>query len=177
MHRTRDSGLRPLARAGDLYHYACFFQHLAPPVSENQRFLRHILALGSGFAHSATRIDQYHTRRFFRQRLPRKHGQGRLCWVTRSGQFQFHGSALHQRNEPGLSGFQTWSVSTLCCAFLTYPTESRPPLHRWGIPPAHLNPFSARRLPLAMMPKSLKYKTRIWAIMLKNFRISSPNGR
>jgi hypothetical protein len=30
--------------------------------------------------------------------------------------------------------------------------------------------------PLAMMPKCLKYKTRIWAMMLKNFRISSPNG-
>jgi hypothetical protein len=27
-----------------------------------------------------------------------------------------------------------------------------------------------------MMLKYLKYKIRIWAIMLKNFRISSPNG-
>jgi uncharacterized protein (TIGR02246 family) len=27
------------------------------------------------------------------------------------------------------------------------------------------------------MPKCLKYKTQIWAMMLKNFRISSPNGR
>jgi hypothetical protein len=44
-------------------------------------------------------------------------------------------------------------------------TKSLPPLHRWEIPPAHLNLSSGHRLPLAMMPKSLQYKPRIWAIM------------
>ena len=55
-------------------------------------------------------------------------------------------------------------------------TWPRPPLHRWGIAPTHLNLFQGYRLPRAMRPKCLTYKTRIWAIMLKNFHISRPNG-
>jgi hypothetical protein len=48
-------------------------------------------------------------------------------------------------------------------------------LHR-GMAPARLNLSSGRRLPRAMMPKYLTYKIRFGAMMLKNFRISSPNG-
>ena len=40
-------------------------------------------------------------------------------------------------------------------AFLTYPTESRPPLHRWGIPPIHLHLSSGRCLPRAMNAEML----------------------
>jgi Phage integrase family len=36
-----------------------------------------------------------------------------------------------------------------------------PPLPQWGVKPTHLNLSSGRHLPLTMMPKSLKYKTRI----------------
>jgi hypothetical protein len=52
----------------------------------------------------------------------------------------------------------------------------RRPLRWWGIKPTHLNPSPGRCPPRAMMPKCLKYKIRIWAMMLKHFRISSPNG-
>jgi hypothetical protein len=38
-------------------------------------------------------------------------------------------------------------------------------------------PLLSRHLPLTIMPKCSTYEIRIWAIMLKNFRISSPNGR
>ena len=47
----------------------------------------------------------------------------------------------------------------------------------WGIPPTHLYLSSGRHLPLTIMPKFSTQKIRIWAIMLKNFRISSPNRR
>jgi hypothetical protein len=40
-----------------------------------------------------------------------------------------------------------------------------------SIPPTHLNPSSGRQLPRTMTPKSLQYKTRIWAMMLKHFRL------
>ena len=42
---------------------------------------------------------------------------------------------------------------------------------RGTIPPTHLNPSSGRQLPRTMTPKSLQYKTRIWAMMLKHFRL------
>jgi hypothetical protein len=56
-------------------------------------------------------------------------------------------------------------------------TWPRLPLRWWGIPPTHLHPSSGRCLPQAMMPKCLQYKIRIWVMMLKHVRISSPNGR
>jgi hypothetical protein len=37
-------------------------------------------------------------------------------------------------------------------------------------------PLLGRHLPLTMMPKSLKYQTRISAMMLNIFQISRPNG-
>jgi hypothetical protein len=55
-------------------------------------------------------------------------------------------------------------------------TWPRRPLLQWGIPPTHLNLFSGCHLPRVMMSKCLKYKTRIWAMMLNNRCISSPNG-
>jgi hypothetical protein len=61
-----------------------------------------------------------------------------------------------------------------CADVHTWP---RPPLHGWGISPTHLNPCPGCCLPWAMMPKSLTYKTRIWAIMLKNFHINRLEGR
>jgi hypothetical protein len=38
------------------------------------------------------------------------------------------------------------------------------------------SPEPTHRPSPAMKPKYLKYKTRIWAMMLKNFRISRPDG-
>ena len=53
--------------------------------------------------------------------------------------------------------------------------------HSLAVRPAptlpHLNLPSGRHPPRAMMPKFSAYKIRIWAIVLKNFRISSPHGR
>jgi hypothetical protein len=39
------------------------------------------------------------------------------------------------------------------------------------------DPSECRRRPRAMMPTCLLYQTRIWAMMLKNFRIGSPNRK
>jgi hypothetical protein len=47
----------------------------------------------------------------------------------------------------------------------------------WGIPPTRLDLRLGRHLRRAMRPKFSTYKIRIWAIMLKNFHISRPNGR
>jgi hypothetical protein len=77
----------------------------------------------------------------------------------------------------GITLGDTVAAGVMLCDIHDAHTWPRPPVHGWGISPTHLNPFSARCLPLAIMPKFLKYKTRIWAMMLKNFRISSPNGR
>jgi len=55
-------------------------------------------------------------------------------------------------------------------------TWPRPFLHWWGIPPTRLNLSLGRHLRRAMLPKFSTYKIRIWAIMLKHFRISRPNG-
>src|SRR4029453_15725770 len=49
-------------------------------------------------------------------------------------------------------------------------------LRWWGIQPARLNLSSGRHLRRGMLPKFSTYKTRIWAMMLQNFRISSPHG-
>jgi hypothetical protein len=49
--------------------------------------------------------------------------------------------------------------------------------HRQGMPgllPADVEVVPRRR---AMRPKFSTYKIRIWAMMLKNFHISRPNGR
>jgi hypothetical protein len=44
-------------------------------------------------------------------------------------------------------------------------------------PQTYPNPSSGRRRPRAMMPKFSTDKIWIWAMLLKNFRINSPNGR
>ena len=60
---------------------------------------------------------------------------------------------------------------------LSRQTWPKPPLPRWGVPPTHRNPSSGRGLPRAVMPECLTYQIRLWAIMLKDFRISRPSGR
>jgi hypothetical protein len=45
-----------------------------------------------------------------------------------------------------------------------------------GVKPTHLHFSLGRHLPRAMTLKCLTYQTRIWAMMLENFRISRPNG-
>jgi hypothetical protein len=46
-----------------------------------------------------------------------------------------------------------------------------------GIPPAHLNFSSGRRLPLTVMPQFSTSKIRISVMMRKHVRLSSPNGQ
>jgi hypothetical protein len=46
-----------------------------------------------------------------------------------------------------------------------------------GIPPTHLHLSSGRHLLPTIMPKFSTQKLRIWAMILKHFRKSSPNGR
>jgi hypothetical protein len=61
------------------------------------------------------------------------------------------------------------------CTFRSHPpTLPQPPIRWWGMPPTRLHLSSGRQLRPAMRPKFLTYKTRIWAMMRQNSRISSP---
>jgi len=73
---------------------------------------------------------------------------------------------------------RSWGYDRIVGALanLGYQTWPEPPLRWWGIQPARLNLSSGRHLRRAMLPKFSTYKTRIWAMMLQNFRISSPHG-
>ena len=108
-----------------------------------------------------------------------KHGHDRLCWLSQKSRKSGLIYSVRRPKRPStflwLNALPWLWRSTAA----TYPTESRHPfrLRRWGIAPALLNPSSGRRLRWAMRPKFSTYKTRIWAMMRQNFRISSPNRK
>ena len=106
-----------------------------------------------------------------------KHGHDRLCWLTQNRAAKW---SCIQRLK--VSEIESMSLVTPIpgrgrLSTVNQPTESRPPLRWWGIPPTHLNPSEGHRLPPVMRPKSLKYKTRIWAIMLKKFPYQQPQQK
>ena len=85
-------------------------------------------------------------------------------------------------NSPPIAASVTFALGSMLCLHsffrpCPHQTWSGPPLPQWGVKPTHLNLFSGRHLPRAMMPKNLKDKTRISAMMLKTFHISRPHGR
>jgi uncharacterized protein DUF1326 len=51
-----------------------------------------------------------------------------------------------------------------------------PSIHQWGIPPPRLNLASGRHPRRAIAPTCVKYKTQIWAMMLKQFHSNRLEG-